>query len=428
VRVPELAAHGLPILDELGDQLLAGYRRDRRRAERARRAPRGRARRRRGGGLSLLFAALLLLAAAAAAGAATYYVLHASPIAPFAAQDVPAEQRVAPGTSHVLALRAKDPAGAPAWTLRLARSDTGLVCGTVGQVVGGEFGLVGLDHRFRAVPEINADACGQSSRDGVALLGTRVFDATRYGDVRTVINGVAGSDLAQVLVGLRGRAPRPVAHDGDGAFLVAATGYPEDLQPVVVLRWSDGHTRRVALVASPSVVADPLGGRAWRAELFSGGRHLRTVTEPNGRHVKVPVYSCVSFFTARWQKSGVARSPAACGFAHSYPAPDRSLFFTTRRLSGGRRIEDGTRIGGAWNRHAPRTALWGAIGRAQAREIVITAPGIRRTLRPTFNGLLLVVLPPSVDPARVRVELRLAGGAVRRLGPSFGLVDPKVAF
>ena len=86
----------------------------------------------------------------------------ASPIAPFAPSDVTPEQRVAPGTSAVCTLRAADPErGQPAWTLRLARSDTGLECSTVGQVHDGAFGLVGLDGAFRALPEANADACGE---------------------------------------------------------------------------------------------------------------------------------------------------------------------------------------------------------------------------------------------------------------------------
>ncbi|MCW3048256.1 MAG: hypothetical protein JWO74_2540 [Solirubrobacterales bacterium] len=424
--MPERRADDIPILDELGDALLAGYRRDTQPARVAEVVARLRVRRGRGGGLSLLFATVLVLAAAAAAGAATYYVLHASPIAPFSAEDVPAEQRVAPGTSHVLELRARDPGGrAPAWALRLARSDTGLVCGTVGQVVDGSFGLVGLDRRFRAVPEINADACGQSSRDAVALLGTRIFDAPRYADVRTVIDGVAGADLSQVLVGVRGRTPRPVAHSGEGAFLVAAAGYPEDLQPVVVLRWRDGHTQRVALAASPFIVPDPLGGQAWHFGSFTSDRKVRTFHRGR-RTVRVPVYTCVSFTSARGGRDA-ASSPPACGRARYYPRPDRTLFFTTRRLSGHRDPYTTTRTSGAWNKHAPRTAVWGDISRDLAREIVVTAPGVRRAVRPTVNGSFLVLMALTVDPAHVRVEVRLRGGGVRRFGPSFGLVDPKEA-
>ncbi len=93
----------------------------------------------------------------------------ASPIAPLAPSDTTPQQRVAPATSAVTTLRAADPErGQPAWTLRLARSETGLQCSTVGQVQDGAFGLVGLDGAFRAVPEANADACaraGDAARD-----------------------------------------------------------------------------------------------------------------------------------------------------------------------------------------------------------------------------------------------------------------------
>src|SRR4029079_17552617 len=100
----------------------------------------------------------------------------ASPIAPFARSDTTPEHRVAPATSVVSTLRAADPeSGLPAWTLRLARSETGPQCSTVGQVHEGAFGLVGLDGAFRTLPEANADACG----DPGTLFGTRVFAARR---------------------------------------------------------------------------------------------------------------------------------------------------------------------------------------------------------------------------------------------------------
>ena len=106
----------------------------------------------------------LVLGVAGTAAGGTYLALRASSIAPFAAADVTPEQRVAPGTSRVLDVRAADPdADAPPWTVRVSRSHAGLVCTTVGQALNGEFGLVGLDGTFRALPEANADAWGRAS-------------------------------------------------------------------------------------------------------------------------------------------------------------------------------------------------------------------------------------------------------------------------
>src|ERR1700710_799106 len=96
----------------------------------------------------------------------------ASPITPYAATDLTPEQRVVPGTSTVAAVRASDPQGGRLkWTLRISRSETGLQCSTVGQLQGSAFGLVGLDGAFRALPEANADACGEPG----TLIGARVF-------------------------------------------------------------------------------------------------------------------------------------------------------------------------------------------------------------------------------------------------------------
>src|SRR4051794_39212514 len=220
----------LPILDELRGDLLAAMR-----AAEAPHRPRLRALR------PVLLAVLLIVLLAATAAAATYYVLRASPIAPFKPTDTTPEQRVTAGTSRVLDLRSPDPAGrTPPWALRLARSQTGLLCGTVGQVQGDEFGIVGLDGRFRALPEPNADACGAPDADGLALVGTRVFDADDDKDVRTVVSGVAGERLERATIAVRGGAPKTVAVGPEGAFLRVYAGFPEDLQPVVTLRFGGG--------------------------------------------------------------------------------------------------------------------------------------------------------------------------------------------
>ena len=175
------------------------------------------------------------------------------------------EQRVAPGTSRVEALRAADPQrGLLPWTIRVSRSETGLQCSTVGQVEGGAFGLVGLDGQFREVPESNADACGQPD----TLLGTRIFAAKRSRDVRTVLYGVAGPDLERVTVALAGGEPRTVPHAPDGAFVFVLRRYPEDARPTVTLRMKDGTTRRHTFPSADGfVVADPFGGPRLAADL-----------------------------------------------------------------------------------------------------------------------------------------------------------------
>jgi hypothetical protein len=345
--------------------------------------------------------AVLFLGVAGSAAGGTYLALRGSSIAPFAASDVTPEQRVAPGSSRLPDLRAADPEpGKPPWTLRVSASDTGLQCSAVGQVQDGTFGLVGLDGTFRALPEANADACGEPG----TLLGTRVFDARRPRDVRTVVNGVAGADLERVTVAVAGGKPRTVPHSLEGAFALVLRGYPEDSQPVVELRRRGGEERRYAFGGKGFTVADPYGGRAWRLTSIGG----RVAGDPRKRPRLRP--NCAKFGPARpvpGERS--PSSPPVCGYeAGRQGVHIKPLYFQTRRLSGG----------GAWANHPPRVAVWG-IARGY-RQIVIRAGRFREMLRPRLDAGFLVFLPPETDPAKVTVEV----DGVRH-GSSFGTIDPR---
>jgi hypothetical protein len=355
---------------------------------------------------ALGFVAALLLGAGGTAAAATYLALRNSSIAPFAADSTTPEQRVEPGTSRVLDLRAADPAhGVSPWVLRVSRSAAGLQCSTVGQLSGGAFGLVGLDGRFRELPEANADACGDD------LLGTRVFSARKTGDVRTVVYGVAGEKLERVTVAVAGGSPRTLRHTPEGGFLAVLRGYPEDLQPVITLR-RGGSTKRYAFANGGLVVPDPLGGRAWKLESFAFG------TESGKPRPKRQV-GCVNFMTARAVPGeATVSSPPVCGLEPARPGvPTGTLFFTTRRLSGDRAPGRGSFLQGDWNHHPARTAVWGS-ARGHHR-IVVRAPGAVREVAPKLNGGFLVLFGPSTDPATVTVEVD-----GKRYGSTFGTVDP----
>jgi hypothetical protein len=352
---------------------------------------------------ALGFVAALLLGAGATAAAGTYLALRNSSIAPFAADSTTPEQRVEPGTSRVLAIQAADPArGVPRWVLRVSRSAAGLQCSTVGQLSGGAFGLVGLDGRFRELPEANADACGDD------LLGTRVFSARRTKDVRTVVYGVAGPELQRVTVAVAGAKPRTLRHTAEGGFLAVLRGYPEDAQPVVTLQ-RDGRTKRYAFAVGGFVVPDPLGGRAWKLNAFVSGTPKRRARQTG----------CITFMTAR-AVPGEANvsSPPVCGLEAARPgvSPD-TLFFTTRRLSGDRQPGRGSFFRGDWNHHPARTAVWGSA--RGHRRIVVRAPGATRVVSPKLNGGFLVLFAPSVDPAAVSVEVD-----GQRYGSTFGTVGP----
>jgi hypothetical protein len=355
---------------------------------------------------ALGFVAALLLGAGGTAAAATYLALRNSSIAPFAADSTTPEQRVEPGTSRVLDLQAADPArGVPPWVVRVSRSAAGLQCSTVGQLQQNAFGLVGLDGQFRELPEANADACGDD------LLGTRVFSARKTKDVRTVVYGVAGSGLQRVTVAVAGGNPRTLRHTPEGGFLAVLRGYPEDVQPVVTLQ-RGGRTKRYAFADGGFVVADPLGGRAWKLEAFGFGTSRG---KPRPKHQT----GCINFMTARGVPGEAnVSSPPVCGLEAARPGVSSdTLFFTTRRLSGDRQTGRGSFMGGDWNHHPARTAVWGS-ARGHHR-IVVRAAGATRTVAPRLNGGFLVLFAPSVDPASVTVEVD-----GKRYGSTFGTVDP----
>jgi hypothetical protein len=171
------------------------------------------------------------------------------------------------------------------------------------------------------------------------------------------------------------------------------------------------------------VVADPLGGPAWKIEA-SVGEGPQRVQRYHGRAYELPVYSCMQFTTARYRASTSAMSPALCGRdRHPVGGPDRTLYYGARRLEGDSRVPRDIRAG-RWTRHEPRTALWGNAGRDTVSELVITGPhGLRRTVRPIITGAILVVLDPKVDPATLRVEVRFKDGRVLHTGSDHGLVD-----
>ncbi len=361
-----------------------------------------------GSGLrSFLLAGALVVTTAGASAAGTLTVLRGSPLPGPAERDAGPAQTPASGTSQVSAVRAQDPDGGPAWTVRVSRSQTGLLCSTAGQLVGDEFGLVGLDGRFRAFAEGIVDGCGEERRDGASLIGARVFDARRREAVRTVVNGVGGPALRRVQVDAGGRS-RTVPVVPGGVFALALRGYPEDLVVRVRLAFADGGREEHPLGASPFVVPDGAGGPAWRSEAAGLGGDDR---------------SCVSFRPARPSGRDPAISPSVCG---RWPDVRRRTgwFLAIRRVEPTGCERRSTLGGGRWCRAAPRTAAWGAVGEDVRRVELLGAPGGPRELTIAPNRAVVAVLPASVDPARLGLRLTLRGGTTRTVRGESRTVDP----
>ncbi|MDO8187903.1 hypothetical protein Q5424_11375 [Conexibacter sp. JD483] len=408
---------GFDFIDGLEHDLVAAAAR-RRDATRAARVARLRQRfGLRGGGLALLLFAFVGVATAGA----TFAVLRAAVIQAPAARDVPREQTPAAGSGQISPLRAADPvAGRPPWTLRLSRSSTGLLCTTTGQLVDGRFGLIGLDGRFRTYDERIADSCGERvAGPHASLLGARIFSARVPGEVRTVVNGVGGSELRSVtLVTDGGRRTLPLGPGG--TFVAALRGYPEDNALRVELAFADGSVERHDLGVGRAIVPDPAGGGAWRvdvsAQAYSADRDR-----------------CVVFRQARPARQynpylpSAPTSPAACGRTRR-GMPASGAYYAVRRVEPGsvdRR--ERMRGGGNWGDHPPRTAVWGGFAEDVARIEVLGPGGLRRRASLTPRHVFLVILAPSVDPASLTVRVTLMDGSVREGRGDYGLIEGRWA-
>jgi hypothetical protein len=400
----------IPILAEVGDQLDAAFARGAHPRCVTRSAGWNAALRGRRTTRSLALAIVLLVLLAATAAAATLLVLRGSVIPSPSAQDVQPAMRPIAGSERLLDLRATDPArGIASWGIRIARSETGLVCSTVGQVVGGQLGVIGFDGRYREMPAGVLDSCGQEHHDAAALIGARVFDAKRRADVRTVLYGVAGDDLRAVTI-VTPAAQRPLAIGPGGAFLTALTGYPEDSALRVVLRFADGSQQIKDIGRDPFVAPDPGGGPAWRV---SGG----IVDGSTGL--------CVTFSQARPSRRSPASSPA-CGRTRG-PRDGRSsepYFFAIRRFGPGDHGHLGMRRW-SWGNFPARTAVWGDVRSDLVRSLAIsTASGIR-PVHPGAGGTFLVMFGPKVDPRSMRVEVLMRDGRHLTFTRSAGLITPR---
>lgn len=336
---------------------------------------------------SLAVAAALFVAVAGSAAAATLLAVHGTRIEGPDKRDVGVQVPL-PDTAVLAPGRAADPGRGPTWALRTARTRDGLMCTTVGQVVGGRFGLVGLDGRFRVADVGVVDGCGRVSGSSRPLIGVRIFDARRRADVRSVVNGIGGPRLRSVTVLVNGRRRRLPVRAG-GVFLIALRGYPEDLAVRVALTYAAGQRRAYPLGTSAFVILDPVGGPAWQLQNYG---------------------VCVNFTWARTQL-GAPTSLPACGRGLNKPRA-RGYYFAVRRLESGVRGDRG-KDGARWPPGTPaRTAVWGQAG-VDVRRVVVIGPGGPREARFDPGKNFLVIYDGSVDPKSLRVRVITTDGRVR---------------
>ena len=388
------------ILDELGRELVRAARAEQARGSRAGRA--GRAPR------AIVVGLLALLGLAAVAAAATLILGRGDPIPAPPPGLVPAELQPVAGSARLAGLDVRDPDGGPPWDVRTSRGKTGAICATVGQVLDGELGLLGLDRRFRALPAGAADTCSRARPTGATLAGARAFRGGGRLGALTVVSGVAAPSVREAAVIVDGRTTRARLGSA-GAFLAVLRGLPEELRPRLVLTEASGERTTLRFADSGEyIAADPSGGAPWTLDYISRGDGLR----------------CLRARRERGPGSFDATVPKRCG-------PRSRPFVAIRRFVPLDRSLS-TQPDHLWMTHPARTIVWGWTPRA-ASEVVLTGaggprrlrvdPGGRRLLfgsgsgsRPSGRGGFLAVLDGHVDPRDLRVSVD-----GRRLDPARAL-------
>lgn len=389
----------LPGLRRFGDELAAAGR-----AAEARRRRRWSLRRSLGAGI-------VVLTGVGTTAAATAVTLRGTVIPAPDPRIVPTAQAPVAHTTIVATPRSADPAGGPAWALRLTRSRGGLTCSAVGQVNAGSFGIVGQDGLFRPVPPAISDACGRR-----LLLGARLVDDVNPQRLRSVVYGVAGEGTRRVVLRtIRGAVQLQVG--SGGTFVAALRGYPEDNGVRISITNASGRTQTHAIGTGRGLVTDLDGAPAWALETLTLGTRARcarmvdaradlratTGTGPNGNRASVPT-ACLDPRTNTAWAAYAQRFHRGQG---GVPGFDR------------------------WDyRQRPaRTIVLGVVRRAETvRSITVGGNAMPRprTIRPSYRGAFGLVLPPTVDPRRLTITVNMLDGRALHGRPGDGLIPDLV--
>jgi hypothetical protein len=370
------------ILDELGVELV--------RAARVEEASARRFGPRLSRALALALGAVLLVAAGAVA--ASLVIGRGEPIPPAPREQVPEELRPRPGTARLNGLAVPDPDGGPPWDIRTSRGVNGAVCITVGQVLGRELGIVGLDRRFRALPAGAADTCSTPQQRGATLAGARAFRGGDRLTAITVVNGVAAADTRTV-VAVGGGRTQQLKLGPERAFLAIFRGTPEEVRPRIVLTAADATTTTLRFAdIGEFLVPDPSGGTPWTVAPAGGNADRQCVQVRRQRGPDSPTPIPDGAGLGSFLPPSV---PPLCG-------PRDQTFLDARRFVPERPV-----VGRSiwWGINDARTVVWGTAARPDS-VVTLHAPGPTRgvAVDPRTRAFG-VILDGRVDPRTVRLTV-----------------------
>jgi hypothetical protein len=361
------------------------------------------------GRLGTVLVTLALLLAAAAATAAVLLIQQGSSLPAPHDQDLRAAGIPLPGSAHLAGLDAPDPESSqPPWDLRLSRTRNGETCTTVGQVLDGRFGIVGLDHVFRALPQASVDSCGIDTGAGPVLVGAHEFVGATPAQALTVVSGVAGSGARAVKTYAAGVPARSLKLGPQGSFITIYAGEAEQVRPRVVVTMPDGATRTIALEQSQAFeVPDPEGGSGWAVS-----------SEPDLEAGAYADEYCVqaSREPSQGEPSFVnALTPEVCGRLGSTP-----VVLQMRRFVPG---EDGRFV--PWGSSPARTIVYG-VAAPRVQSLSLSGAGGQRALAiDRDGGAFAVVLDGHVDPRSLRLTATLADGDTMTFTHASKLYSPR---
>ncbi len=355
-----------------------------------------------------LVVAILIALLLAGVAAAALLISQGAPLPAPHAQDLQSNGVPLPGSVRLAGLDAPDPdADAPPWDIRLSRTSTGETCSAVGQVLGGQFGIVGLDHVFRVLPLGGVDSCGVDSPNGPVLAGARVFAGASSAEARTVVNGVAG-DGTQSVTAYGPDGARALRLGPDGSFITVYRGYVEDVRPRIVVVARDGRTHTVVFAQSSAFeAADPAGGSPWQV---SGEADIEPGAYPDencAQATQEPSRANPSRFET-------SLTPEVCGRLGQQP-----VFVLMRRFVPG----SGEGGGWPWGNNPARTLVYGAAApRVESLTLTGAGPARRLAIDPR-GGVFLAVLDGHVDPRSLTLTARLHDGQTLAYTRSANLLE-----
>jgi hypothetical protein len=345
--------------------------------------------------LSMAVVLLALLIFAAAATAAVLLIERGPALPAPHVVDLQSNGVPLPASARLAGLDAPDPdTSAAPWDIRISRTRADETCTAVGQVLGRQFGIVGLDHVFRALPLGGVDSCGVDSPAGPILAGARVFAGANAEQARTVVNGVAGDGARSVTAYGPGGA-RTLRLGPRGSFITVYRGYVEDVRPRIVVVGRDGRTHTVSFAQSSAFeTADPAGGSPWQV---SGEADLQPGAYPDE--------NCAQAHQepgrADPNRIETSLTPEVCGRLGGQP-----LFVLMRRFVPG----SGERTGWPWGNNPARTLVYGAAA-PRVASLTLAGAGTARTLPiDPHAGVFLAVLDGHTDPRSLTLTAHLRDG------------------